>query len=272
MPQSKPPSTSDAQPTFGLRFSLATMLMLLLIASLIGSNLFTSWHLQNARQTVVEQKSLLVAKDEEIRIYRNQLGLLYVQDPTMVHVLERHNNKPGDWSWRVYVPDGAQFTLYATVGGIPMEGVCFPGLGVHVAPGETTLNVKLDRVSNTGGAMSATSNQVSSDGASSSGSASSEWSGGETRWFPGDVESTAVMLCPDWHQVKLPGIERAVLIRERQWPMSDTFDPPDKSQPSAGILIWLEPSIDGKDFMDDYFDSLEEQDTFDEDDSPSDRS
>ncbi|HEV3341921.1 MAG TPA: hypothetical protein VG125_16255 [Pirellulales bacterium] len=93
-----------------LRFSLRTFLLLLFVASLIGSNLFTAWQLDQARQENVEM--------------RKQLGRLVVTDASKINLVAVPTYEDMMWRWRVYVPKG--LPLYVCGSTREITGTGFP--------------------------------------------------------------------------------------------------------------------------------------------------
>lgn len=93
------------------RFSLRAFLLLLFIASLVGSNLFTSWQLHDAREQIMQlNKDLgrLVVADVNI----DKVNLVAV--PTYEDLL---------WRWRLRVPKGMSLYAHLGVGEIPPKGI-----------------------------------------------------------------------------------------------------------------------------------------------------
>ena len=90
------------------RFSLRAFLLLLFIASLIGSNLFTSWQLRHLRQENAEM--------------RKELGRLVVADPTKVNLVALPSYEEMLWRWRIYVPKGRALQICTATQDIPDQG------------------------------------------------------------------------------------------------------------------------------------------------------
>jgi hypothetical protein len=90
------------------RFSLRAFLLLLFIASLIASNLFTSWQLSRLREESVQM--------------RKELGRLVVSDPSKIHIVALPSYEDMLWRWRIYVPQGQSLRLFETAQDIPQSG------------------------------------------------------------------------------------------------------------------------------------------------------
>lgn len=135
------PAETSPDKNARLRFSLGTMFIGLIILALITSNLFTSWHLQEARD---------VSRLQEIEIehLREQLRLLDVSDASQVHIIALETDddfNDMEWKWRIYVPEGKKFDVHGMVGKITESD--FPeedGIVLsEVGPGQTELMFRI---------------------------------------------------------------------------------------------------------------------------------
>lgn len=116
-----------------LRFSLRAFLLLLFIASLIASNLFTSWQLSQLREENVQM--------------RKELGRLVVSDPTKIHVVALPSYEDMLWRWRIYVPTGQSLRLFESAQDIPQNGLPanFVGSAGPLQEGEYVLTAAVRR-------------------------------------------------------------------------------------------------------------------------------
>lgn len=89
------------------RFSLRAFLLLLFIASLVASNLFTAWQVRQLRE-------------ENIQMHK-ELGRLVVSDPSKVHLLAVPSHEDMLWRWRIYVPKGRSLKLFVSTQDVPQE-------------------------------------------------------------------------------------------------------------------------------------------------------
>lgn len=115
-----------------IRFSLKTLFLVLLVAMLAGSHVFTSYRLKQTH-------------DENVKL-RTELGYLTIEDRTKVHVVRLATHEDLKWQWRVYVPEGAKVVLKTATHRIPEFGL---PADWHVAsecpPGEYTLTAAVRR-------------------------------------------------------------------------------------------------------------------------------
>ncbi len=122
-----------------LRFSLAS---LFLLTALIG-----------VTTAYILQRSELRRKDEVIRKYRIDLGLLddrpdvlVVDDPSRAHVAALPSWEPLRWRWRIYVPPDTQWTLQVRHGEVDGDEIRGSGAGTDLQiSGEFTLEAAVQR-------------------------------------------------------------------------------------------------------------------------------
>ncbi|HWB11448.1 MAG TPA: hypothetical protein VG826_19615 [Pirellulales bacterium] len=114
-----------------LRFSLRTFLLLLFVASLIGSNLFTTWQLRQLRQENADMQK--------------QLGRLVVTDRNKINLVAVPTYEEMMWRWRIYVPRTPALFVCGSAHEIPQTG--FPaGHGATNLPeGEYVLTAAIRR-------------------------------------------------------------------------------------------------------------------------------
>jgi hypothetical protein len=92
-----------------IRFSLKTLFVVLLIGTLAGSHMFTSYRLKQTH-------------DENVKL-RTELGYLTIEDPSKVHVVGLATHEDLTWQWRVYVPEGARVVLKTATDHVPEYGL-----------------------------------------------------------------------------------------------------------------------------------------------------
>lgn len=115
-----------------IRFSLASLLLFVLFAaSLIG--------LKMSRSEVEQLR-------EQNKELRQQLGVLEVEDRSMVYVKQQISHADLEWRWRVYLPPGHGYHIRMDSGQIEESG--FAKFGGHhdlktLPDGEFTLVVRL---------------------------------------------------------------------------------------------------------------------------------
>ncbi len=126
-------------PKVPLRFSLATLLLLVTIVCLSAA-LWSSW--VQLRDT----KSQLLATEARAEKYRSELGYLTIEDASKLHWIRVP--RPGDlqWQWRVYVPEANRFRILVADDQIPQMGVAKVFKGEITLPaGEVTLHASVYR-------------------------------------------------------------------------------------------------------------------------------
>ena len=115
-----------------IRFSLKTLFVVLLVATLAGSHVFTSYRLKKTH-------------DENVKL-RTELGYLTIEDRSKVHVVQLATHEDLTWQWRVYVPEGAKVVLKAAAQEIPEYGLPAEWhAGSECPPGEYSLTAAVRR-------------------------------------------------------------------------------------------------------------------------------
>ena len=214
-----------------LRFSLGTFFVGAIVLTLIASNLFTSWHLQNARQVNRAQQM-------ELEFLRKELRFLDTSDQDHVHIVALETHQDMVWKWRVYVPDGKKFWLKSVIGKITDRGFPHDEVYTSIGPGEIVLTCSVAR--NAAGEWEQAISQ-DFDGHGSAGTekipeASLHWYGKR------GSSTTSGSITPSLKQQSYSGNDRIELLRLRKWVHENpnqTFDP---YEPTDGILFWLEPA------------------------------
>jgi hypothetical protein len=114
-----------------LRFSLRAFLLLLFIASLIGSNLFTAVQLRELR-------------DENAQL-RMEIGRLVVTDRDKINVVAVPMYEDLTWRWRIYVPPGHSLYMCGATQDIPENGLAKNFGATSLGGGEYLLTTAIRR-------------------------------------------------------------------------------------------------------------------------------
>ena len=91
-----------------IRFSLKTLFVVLLVGTLAGSHVFTSYRLKKTH-------------DENVKL-RTALGYLTIEDRSKVHVVRLPTHEDLTWKWRVFVPEKSEIAIRAATHEIPESG------------------------------------------------------------------------------------------------------------------------------------------------------
>jgi hypothetical protein len=224
----------DAAHRFLPRFSLLTTLLLFALAT-CGLTIWQLWR---------EVKPLR----DEVQQWRNQAGVLTIDDETKMHAIFRNPYQDKTWRWRVYLPDNSQYGLFYSAnkvlpGGIadkPHQGIILGAGGYPTGKGEyeitiairenepdeyhATLQIKdIDVPSKTGGGPNSSLVRLGLD---RNGAAWPEGKEG-TRNTEGDELET-----------RQESSGRLVLLRHRVY--RDKRPSARSSEPTEGLIVWLE--------------------------------
>ncbi len=233
MNDQQPNATMSAQKKSRLRFSLGTLFVAAIILTLIASNVFTSWHLQQARQANRIQQM-------EIDVLRKELRFLDLSDKENVHIIALETNHDMVWKWRVFTPDGKKFALKSVIGQITDRNFPHDELYTFLKPGEIELTYGL--VKNAAGNWEQTIKQQS-PGRGSSGT--EKIPSDKMEWYGKNGSSTTSgSITPVLDQQSYSGDHRIELLRLRKWLHEDPTEMVDPSEPADGILLWLEPTVE----------------------------
>lgn len=213
-----------------LRFSLGTLFVAAIILTLIVSNVFTSWHLHKAREKERIQRVEIAALRKERRLFDTSVW-------DHVHILALETNQDMVWKWRVHVPHGKKFSLRTVIGKITDRNFPHDNRYRLIGPGELVLTCTVAR--NAAGEWEQT---ISQSFDSHKGTdivkipnASMDWYGKR------GSSSTAGSITPSLKQQSFSGNHEIELLRFRHWVQgkpNQTYNP---SEPTDGILLWLEP-------------------------------
>jgi len=229
---SKTESNAASPKKSRVRFSLRRMFVGAIVLTLIASNIFTSWHLQQARQTVHVQQM-------EINALRKELRFLDTSDKENVHVVALESPHELTWKWRIYVPQDRKLALKSVIGNLPLGDFPENTGFMWIHPGELVLTCMVSR--NAIGEWTKTI-RIEQDGSTS------------------DVVSTIPAKKMDWYSQAGTWGESGILLNSGQQTFSGTDNVSlvwhrkivngkpgqivDPQQPSEGIVFWLEPRKD----------------------------
>ena len=101
--------TNDDSPPRRFRFSIASVLLASALLVISISHLNTSRELQRTR--------------DSLRNAQSELGILTVDDPSLVHALSLPSANRSQWRWRIQLPKRKTFRLRYLVGAIPPTGL-----------------------------------------------------------------------------------------------------------------------------------------------------
>lgn len=208
-----------------IRFSLKTLFLALLFASLAGSNVFTSYRLKQLH--------------EENVALRKETGRLVVKDPAKLNVFAVPTFEDMSWRWRVHVPEGPRQRMCLSGVRIPVHGFSGSYASTYMAPGDYLLTAIVRRnhsekwtltVGRPGGSISTSIDDEHGGWLEEKSGVSRGWSTSQA----GQNET----------EVREPG-ETLTLLRLRVMvPAPDGKSSHTTDDPSDGILIWIddEPS------------------------------
>jgi hypothetical protein len=206
-----------------IRFSLKTLFVVLLIGTLAGSHVFTSYRLKKTH-------------DENIKL-RTELGYLTIEDRSKVHVVELATHEELKWQWRVYVPEGAKLVLKTATHDIPDYGLPEGTLAQRgLGPGEHLLTaaVRRDRK----GKWALTIAMAGTTTRSKIPEAAAKWLSDDTRltgWMTAGGGRT---------ETKKPGKPlRLIRLLAGGSPAFNVDDHPPRGRPlqiTDGLMIWID--------------------------------
>jgi hypothetical protein len=213
-----------------LRFRLGTMLLVLGLALVTVSHVYTSVKLRQA--------------NESVKQLREEVGYLDIEDPTKVHVLALETTEPDTWRWRVYIPKGNTYAWRLASENLPRTGLPDGGTSgisnenysardnemlvtaaLHQRPHGIGELVVTSRISGSRDQMSDATHRIAADSF-----AWRETTPGQERDVLG--ERTTAILDPAGPIVLLK-------VRALEKQSDSSFQP--STKPMPGIAVWLEP-------------------------------
>jgi hypothetical protein len=208
---------NELPPRRRLRFSLLTLLLVMALAAL--------------GVTVLQLYRELVPMRAELRRLRDEVGELSIEDDELFHAIEVRTPEEFVWKWRIWIPEGAAYTLHHTSEKIPKRG--FPASHSTITltnPGEQWVEYRISRNARSGKWMDGLLTSMGSVGSSQQ-----DWVEAGSRVSTGDGVGTTT-------KSFVPG-QTIVLERYR---VSTTANSSSKIEdPSAGFMIWLVPMSAG---------------------------
>jgi hypothetical protein len=203
-----------------LRFSLKTLFVSLLLATLAASNVFTSWQLKRLH--------------EENVALRKETGHLVIKDPAKFNVVAVPTFEDLMWRWRVHVPPGAGERISIASQQIPQNGYSASFSATTLPPGDYLLTATVRR--NHHGDWSLT---VGHPGGSCATTIDEKFAGwlerqsGASGWSTSQAgQNEAIVRDPG---TKLDLLRLRVMVQSPDGKSAGTAD-----KPGDGILIWLE--------------------------------
>lgn len=200
-----------------LRFSLQTLLLVLAIAAM--------------GMVIWQMYAELVPMRAELRRLRDEVGKLTIEDDALFHAIQVRTHEDLVWKWRIWVPEGAGYTLHHVSETIPKAG--FPkakSMITLVKPGEQWVEYRITRDDRTGEWMDRVSTSSGWVGG-----LQQDWAGGGSRVSMSDGVSTSTESFKAGQ----------VVVLERYRVSTTANDSSKIEDPSAGFMIWLVPMSPG---------------------------
>jgi len=90
--------------------------------------------------------SELVPLRVEVRRLRDEVGELYIEDPTKLHAIRVDSNNELEWKWRIWIPKGARYRLRGNGGPVAAAGYPNGGGTIHFhESGEVVVRYRIQR-------------------------------------------------------------------------------------------------------------------------------
>lgn len=121
MPDVPQPLAETPPPRRRLRFSLASLLWMVTVVSLLLTTILMGLKLHRFQR--------------EVDKYRSEQGYLTIRDPSKVHAIGIRTHESYAYCWRVYLPPGRKYRLRAAFREIPGTGFPKDCLQNHELPG-----------------------------------------------------------------------------------------------------------------------------------------
>jgi hypothetical protein len=113
------------------RFSLLTALLVTTIVALAA--------------LVVSQWRAVGPLRAEVRLMRDEVGELSIEDPTKIHAIEMATDDRQVWRWWVWVPEGEAVAAKFKWGVVSRTGFPEDAAGMDLKPGESVITLRADR-------------------------------------------------------------------------------------------------------------------------------
>lgn len=164
----------------------------------------------------------------EVRRLRDEVGALSIDDPSKPCAICVRTNDQFAWKWRLWIPEGQAYVLHYSSENIPKQGLATSHGTITLSePGETWVEYRIAP-----NPVSGVWLDMLRMPHASVGSSSQEWVKWKRRVASGDSVSYTT-------KVSEPG-DVIVLARERV--SEKATDSSKIEDPSAGFMIWLEPT------------------------------
>jgi hypothetical protein len=207
-----------------LQFSLATLLWLVVVASLGAALGRTKWLMDQQARELQQVRA-------ELQKYRDEAGYVTVSDPRQMHAIQVFTPARNQWRWRVYLPPGCRYHLCHATANIPPTGNPSMETWQLLDPGETIVHASIEQ---------GPSGEQTFWLRTPKGSAGTGISKQNQGWITGAVGSTSTGVSIGGTQ-SVPPDKPLELLRLR----ANVVNPADgQSQlptgPGPGLMIWIE--------------------------------
>lgn len=164
---------------------------------------------------------------KEVRRLRDEVGVISVDDPEKVHVIQVDTDEDLSWKWRVWLPENRVYVVRGQGDQVPKEGFPDPGGSIWLRePGEHVIEYRIQRHRPNDRWHGELKTRTASAGAGAQ-----PWLNWPTR--------TATSGGVGKSTQSFDAGERIEIIRHR---VSQNSDSSKIEDPAAGFIIWLEPS------------------------------
>lgn len=164
---------------------------------------------------------------EEVRRLRDEVGVISVDDPAKVHVIQVDTDDDLEWKWRVWLPENRVYVVRAYGDKVPKEG--YPNFGGSIwlrEPGEHVIRYQIER--------DPVSDQWYGELKTPTGSVGND----NQPWVEWPAKTSTSGGAGKSTQSFDPG-KRIEIIRHR---VSQNRDSRKIEDPAAGFMIWMEPA------------------------------
>lgn len=248
-------SDSRKKRSWGIRFSLLSMILLITVVALSISH----WQLS-------EQLSQMKVRTEQLG---RSLGIPPISDPTKVTAIGVPVMVDDAWEWHVVIPEGKEYDLFVAFTHVPYEGL--PENPIHVGTmtnGEIRVNLSIEKSENLPPTVTMRGRYVLPpqdtkimlyQGLSRREASWLDNFGGENAHvdrginFKGQGKVT-------WHRTRNDGLiadpefkvttfdpdEVIILRRTRVYPIEASGDDKPPPKTCAGMMVWLVPKSGGE--------------------------
>ncbi len=163
-----------------------------------------------------------------VRRLRDEVGALSIDDPTKPCAIRVRTNDEFTWKWRLWIPEGRAYVLKNSNKNIPKQGLAASHGSIAMdEPGETWIEYQIAPDPTSGIWMDRLCTPHASVGSSQQ-----DWVKWKRRVGTGESVSYATKVCEP----------REVIILARERVSQAASDSSKIEDPSAGFMIWLEPT------------------------------